>query len=440
MSGVTGSHRTLILLVCCLAQCLGVLDVTIVNVALEPIRADLGLSSAALHWVAGAYALACAGCLLPGGRAADLLGRREVFAAGLGLFGLASVAGGLAQDGATLIAARAGQGAGAAVMAPTSLSILAAVYDAGPERNRAFGLWGTMGATGGAAGALAGGAIASALSWRWTLLATAPVALALAAVALRAIPPLGRRAGAFDLRGAIVVAAAMALLTYGATGGGGAFAVGAALLAAFALIEARARSPLVPPRVLRSRALAGAGAAVFCLGAAAVPMWLLISLHVQRELGFSALQAGLTFAPMSVVIAACTQAASRLAARCGPARVLAVGMTGLGAGLLLLAQADAGDSWAGSVLAPGLLCAAGIGCSFVSTTIAATAAVTRADAGLASGLVNTAFQLGGSIGLATAGGFAGGGAFALAGAGVALALLAGRPRARAARGAAAERV
>jgi predicted MFS family arabinose efflux permease len=362
--------------------------------------------------VVNAYALACAGFLLLGGRAADLFGRREVFVGGLALFGLASLAGGLAQDQATLIAARAGQGLGGAVMAPTSLSILATIYDEGPERNRAFGLWGTMGALGGASGALVGGLVTETLSWRWLLLVNAPLALGMVLVSLRAIPPLGRRRGAarsFDLGGAVTVTAGLVLVTYGIVEshrhGWGAsaapIAAGAVLLGLFGLIEARlAPAPLVPPRIFGSRALAGATAVVFCLGATAISMWFFVSLYVQRVLGFSALQAGLTFLPMSLTIVACTQAASRLAGRCGPGRVLAVGMTLLGAGMLLFSRIEPGGSWAADVLVPSLLCAAGIGCSFVSTTIAATSSVARRDSGLVSGVVNTAFQMGGSIGLA----------------------------------------
>jgi MFS family permease len=436
---VTARRKTLTLLLCCTAQFLGVLDVSVVNVALPPIRADLGFSTAGLQWVVNAYTLACAGCLLLGGRAADLFGRREVFVGGLALFGLASLAGGLAQDQATLIAARAGQGVGGAVIAPTSLSILATIYEPGPERNRAFGLWGTMGALGGASGALVGGLLTAALSWRWVLLAGAPVAIGVALLSLRTIPALGRRPGAarpVDLRGACTVTAGLVLVTYGIVdthrhGWGaaatlGPIAAGAALLALFALVEARlAAAPLVPPPLRRSRALSRAAATIFCLGAAAVPMWFFLSLYLQQARGLGPLQTGLTFMPMSLVIAGCTQATSRLAARLGAGRVLAAGMTLLGAGLLLLARTDAG------VLVPSLLCAAGIGCSFVSTTITATTAVDRADSGLVSGLVNTSFQVGGALGLAVLaavaddpqGAFALAGGVALAGAAIALAVL-----------------
>jgi predicted MFS family arabinose efflux permease len=207
----------------------------------------------------------------------------------------------------------------------------------------------------------------------------------------------------------------------------GPIAAGIALLGLFWVIEARlAAAPLVPPRILRSRALSGAAVVGLCLGGAALSMWFLVSLYVQRALGFSALQAGLTFLPMSLTIVACTQAAARLAARVGPGRTLATGMTLLAAGMLLFSRT--GGPWAVGVLAPSLLCASGIGCSFVSTTIAATSAVSRDDSGLASGLVNTAFQVGGSVGLAVLAtiaaddfgpAFAAAGCLALAGAAVA---------------------
>ena len=440
----------MILFCCCLAQFLGVLDVSIMNVALAPIREDLGFSTTGLQWVVNGYALACAGFLLLGGRAADLFGRREVFTAGLALFGLASLLGGLAPDQATLVAARAGQGLGGAVVAPASLSILASTYEEGAARNRAFAWWGTMGGLGGASGALVGGLVTEALSWRWILLVCAPVALGLALVAWRAIPVLGRRAGAarsFDLPGALAVTAGLVLVTYGIVatdrhGWGaaatlGPIAAGAVLLGLFGVIEARvAAVPLVPPRVLRSRALSGAAAVGMCLGGTAVSMWFLVSLYIQQVLGFSPLQAGLTFLPMSLTIVAFTQAAGRLAARAGPGRTLATGMTLLGAGMLLFSRAGAGGSWAADVLAPSLLCAAGIGCSFVSTTITATGGVAREDSGLASGLVNTAFQVGGAIGLAVLAtvaaaegfqpAFAAGGCLALVGAAIALAVLVGR--------------
>ena len=248
-----------------------------------------------------------------------------------------------------------------------------------------------------------------ALSWRWILLVNAPVALGVALVAWRVIPALGRRERSFDLAGAITVTAGLVLVTYGVVASHrhgwtsvatvAPLLVGLDLLALFALIEAYvARAPLVPPRMLRSRALVGANVAAMCLGGSAISMWFFLSLYVQQVLGYTPLRAGLTFLPMSLTILACTQAAGRLAARVGSGRVLAVGLTLLGTGLLLFARRRGVG-----VLAPSLLCAAGIGCSFVSATITATTGVRREDSGLASGLVNTSFQVGGSVGLAAAG-------------------------------------
>jgi MFS family permease len=304
-------------------------------------------------------------------------------------------------------------------MAPTSLSILANVYDEGAARNRAFGLWGTLGALGGASGALVGGIVMEALSWRWILLVNAPVALAVALAAWRVIPALGRRERrSFDLAGAIAVTAGLVLVTYGVVAshrhGWTSIAtvapllVGLDLLALFALIETYvARTPLVPSRMLRSGPLVGANLAAMSLGGAALSMWFLLSLYLQQALGYSPLRTGMSFLPMSLTILACTQAASRLAARVGSGRVLAFGLTLLGAGQLLFAQVGAG-------LVPSLLCAAGIGCSFVSATITATTGVRIEDSGLASGLVNTSFQMGGAVGLAVLATIAAGGGFQVA--------------------------
>jgi len=411
---VIGPGRTPILVVCCVAQFLGLLDITIVNVALPSIRAELGFSTAGLHWVVNAYTLALAGCLLLGGRAADLIGRREVFAGGLALFGLASLVGGLAQDEATLVAARAGQGLGGAVVAPTGLSILATTFAEGSERNRALGWWGTLGGLGGATGALVGGLLTETLSWRWVLLVNAPICIGAALAALRVIPALARRPGAarsLDLRGALSVSVGLVLVTYGIVGSQrhglaaaatlGPIAAGAALLGLFLLIEGRlAAAPLVPLRIFRSRALSGASAVVLCLGAVTFSMWFLVTLYLQRVLGLSALQAGLAFVPMSLTIVASTRLGSRLSTRLEPGRVAAAGMALLAAGMLLLSRIDADGSWARDLLVPSLLCAAGIGCSFVPAMIAATSAVAGEDSGLASGLLNTSYQVGSSLGLA----------------------------------------
>jgi EmrB/QacA subfamily drug resistance transporter len=407
-------RRSLTLILCCLAQFMVVLDVSIVNVALPSISADLGFTPASLAWVVNAYTLAFAGFLLLGGRAADLLGRREVFAGGLALFALASLAGGLAQSELTLVAARAAQGLGGAVVAPATLSILTAGFPEGHERNRALGLWGAMGAIGGASGALLGGLLTETLSWRWILIINVPIGLLGALAALRVVrtprPPTGATRQ-FDLAGALSVTVGLVVLTYGivesGTHGWGSartlltLAAGTALLALFLMVEGRlAARPLVPLRIFGSRVLSAANVVVFCLGGSVFAMWYFVSLSLQQVLGYSPIQAGLAFLPMPLTIAACTQAATRLTGRHGPGPVLAVGMGLIAAGMVLFARVAVDGGYTSDVLAPALLCSAGIGFSFVPVTIAATTGVHRTEAGLASGLVNTSRQMGGSVGLA----------------------------------------
>jgi EmrB/QacA subfamily drug resistance transporter len=415
MARVTDERRrTLTLVLCCMAQFMVVLDVSIVNVALPSISSDLGFDPASLAWVVNAYTLAFAGFLLLGGRAADLLGRREVFAAGLALFALASLAGGLAQSELTLVAARAAQGLGGAVVAPATLSILTTGFPEGHERNRALGLWGAMGAVGGASGALLGGLLTEALSWRWILIINVPIGLLGALAALRIVQRGLRDVGStrqFDLAGALSVTLGLVVLTYGIVqtdeyGWGSArtlatLACGAALLALFLFVEGRlAARPLVPLRIFASRAVSGANVVVFCLGGSVFAMWYFVSLYLQQVLGYSPIEAGVAFLPMPITIAACTQAATRLSGRYGPGPVLAVGMALIGVGMLLFARVAPDGGYASDVLAPALLCSAGIGFSFVPVTIAATTGVHRTEAGLASGMVNTSRQMGGSVGLA----------------------------------------
>jgi EmrB/QacA subfamily drug resistance transporter len=460
-----GGTATLVL--CCLAQYMVVLDVSIVNVALPSISADLGFDPVELQWVVNAYTLAFAGFLLLGGRAADVLGRREAFAGGLALFAVASLAGGLAQDEWTLVVARAAQGLGGAVLTPATLAILTTSFAEGAERNRALGLWGAMGAIGGASGALVGGVLTTALSWRWILFINVPIGLLGALAALRAVrtgraEPGARRA--FDLTGALVVTSGLVVLTYGIVGAEragwgsartlGLLGAGVALLLGFLAVERRAAAPLVPLRIFRSRLVSGANLVVFCLGGAVFAMWYFVSLHLQQVLGFSPLEAGLALGVMPLAIAVCTQAAIRLTGRLGPGPVLTGGMLLIGTGMLALGGVDTGGSWPVDVLIPATVTAAGIGFAFVPVTIAATSGVRRGEAGLASGLVNTSRQMGGSLGLAllatVASGrtadlagrlsrgqaltegfgraFALGGAIALAGAAISLALLVRAPR------------
>jgi len=407
-------RRTLTLVLCCLAQFVVILDVSIVNVALPSIRGDLGFPGADLQWVVNAYTLAFAGFLLLGGRAADILGRREVFIAGVLLFGVASLLGGIAQSEGMLIAARALQGLGGAITAPATLSILTTTFTEGAERNRALGLWGAMGGAGGAAGAVLGGVLTEALDWRWIFLINVPVVVGVALGALRVVSPRERDTAAgrdFDLAGALTVTLGLVGLTYGivATERHGwtsaqtviPLLAGLGLLAAFLAVESRvAKAPLVPLRIFASRALSAANVVVFLMGAAAFAMWYFVSLYLQQVIGLDPLEAGLAFVPMTLMIVAFSQLASRVTSRVGPGPVLAVGMTALGVGMLLLAQVPPDGTWAGDVLLPSIVTSAGIGCSFVPVTIAATAGVRGREAGLASGLVNTSRQVGGSLGLA----------------------------------------
>jgi EmrB/QacA subfamily drug resistance transporter len=407
-------HKSLILTLCCLAQFMVILDVSIVNVALPSIRHDLGFSATGLQWVVNAYTLTFAGFLLLGGRAADLIGRREVFAGGLLLFALASLLGGIAQTEGQLVAARAVQGLGGAVVAPATLSILTTTFTEGGERNKALGLWGAMGGVGGATGALLGGILTQELTWRWILLINVPIGIVVALAGLRVVTRGRRDVGAarsFDLSGALTVTAGLVVLTYGIVetdvhGWGSArtlvtLALGLALLATFALIEGRlAQAPLVPLRIFRNRPVTAANLVVFCMGAAAFAMWYFLSLYLQEVLRFDPIEAGLAFLPMTGAIIATSQLASRLTGRFGAGVVLSFGMVLLALGMLGLSRISAGGSFVADVLGPSIVTAVGLGCSFVSVTIAATTGVRGPEAGLASGLVNTFRQVGGSIGLA----------------------------------------
>jgi len=408
------ARRRVTLILCCLAQFMVILDVSVVNVALPSIRGDLGFSAVNLQWVVNAYTLTFAGFLLLGGRAADLLGHRRVFIGGLLLFALASLAGGLASDQGQLIAARAAQGLGGAVVAPVTLSILTTTFPEGAERNRALAAWGAMGAAGGAAGGLIGGVLTDLLGWEWILFINVPIGVGIAVAARRFVRSrLATAAGErhYDVAGALTVTAGLVLVTFaivrtdvngwGSAATLGVMAAGLALLAAFVAIEARfSRRPLVPLAIFAGRVLSGANVCVFFMGSAVFAMWYFVSLYLQQVLGFSPIQAGLAFLPMTLAIAAASTVAGRLTSRIGPGRVLAGGMSLIAVGMLAFSFVDADGSYLGDVLVPGVLTATGIGFSFVPVTIAALAGVEGGQAGLASGLVNTSRQFGGSLGLA----------------------------------------
>jgi EmrB/QacA subfamily drug resistance transporter len=405
-------RRRLILILCCLAQFMVVLDVSVVNVALPSIRSDLGFSDVDLQWVVNAYTLTFAGFLLLGGRAADLIGHRPVFVAGIALFGLASLAGGLSQGQVELVIARGVQGLGGAIVAPATLSILTTTFTEGTGRNSALAAWGAMGAVGGATGGLVGGTLTGLLGWQWILFINVPVAVLAVLGAQRLLhkpaPTTARRH--YDALGALTVTAGLVLLTFGIVrteveGWGspitlGTQAGGLLLLGVFLLIERRSPWPLMPLRIFANRTLSAANVVVFFLGASAFSMWFLSSLYMQRVLGMGPITTGLVFLPMSLMVATVSTLAGRSVDRIGAGRLLTVGMSLITVGMLLFSRADADGTWYADVLFPGLFVAAGIGCSFVTVTIAATAGIGPGEAGLASGLVNTSRQFGGSVGLA----------------------------------------
>jgi EmrB/QacA subfamily drug resistance transporter len=406
-------RHALLLAVCCTAQFMVILDVSIVNVALPSIRSSLGFSENDLQWIVNAYTIAFAGFLMLGGRAADLIGQRRVFTSGLLLFAFASLAGGLAGTQGMLIGARALQGLGGAIMAPASLSIINSSFSAGPERLRAIGLWGAMNGAGGAAGVLLGGIITQSLGWRWILLINIPIGIAAAFVAWAAVSERRNRdrAQGFDLPGAFAVTGGLLALVFGIVRAGvagwgsaealGPIALGLALLSVFFVIEARfASAPLVPLRVFSSKLLRSSNLIVFLFSGALFPMWYFLSLYLQLVLKMPPIGAGLAFLPMAITIMACATRAGRLVGRYGAGPVLGGGLTLMALGLALFGRVAVNGGYVSDLLLPGLLVSVGLGFSVVPSTIAATAGAAPGEAGLASGLVNTSRQIGGALGLA----------------------------------------
>jgi EmrB/QacA subfamily drug resistance transporter len=406
-------HLRATLILACLAQFMVILDVSVVNVALPSIRNALHFSEENLQWVVNAYTVTFGGFLLLGGRAADLLGRRRVFVAGLSLFALTSLICGLADSEDTLIAARAVQGLSAAVIAPASLSILTTTFKEGASRNKAVGLWGAMGGVGGAAGVLLGGILTDALSWRWIFFINVPVGIGVALLTRYYVASLrdANRERNFDALGALTATAGLSILVLGIVrtdtiGWGsaqtiGTLAAGVILIGLFLAIEGRfARMPLMPLRIFASRTLSAANVVVFLVGAASFAMWFFLSLYLQQVQGYSPLKTGLTFLPMTLCIIAGSTIASRLVIRVSAKRLLVLGMLLQAVGLVLLTDISPGGSYLGELLVPSLLVATGIGLSFVPATIAAVAGVAPHEAGLASGIVNTARMVGGALGLA----------------------------------------
>jgi EmrB/QacA subfamily drug resistance transporter len=405
-------RRWIALALLCVAQFMVVLDAAIVNVALPTIGNALHFSQQNLSWVVNAYVLTFGGFLLLGGRMADLLGRRRVFMAGLILFALASLAGGLSTNEGQLIAARAVQGLGAAIVSPAALSIVTTTFRDGAERNKALGAWGAVAGSGGAAGVLLGGVLTDSLGWQWILWVNTPIGLAAAAIAplLLAESRSESATRTFDVAGAVSITGSLSALVYALVdandaGWGSAQTIGflvasALLLGAFIVIERRSRDPVVPFGIFRNRTVSGANVVGVLIGASLFSMFFFISLYMQQVLGYSAIKAGLSYLPLALTIIVAAAIASQFVTRVGFKPILALGMAFIAAGLVWFSQVSANGNYLSDLLGPMLLAAIGLGLSFVPDTIAAVSGVRDQEAGLASGLINTSQQVGGALGLA----------------------------------------
>jgi EmrB/QacA subfamily drug resistance transporter len=411
-SARTPASNGAILALVCVAQFMVVLDISIVNVALPAIGRDLHYSAVGLQWVVNAYILIFAGVLLLGGRAADLFGRRRTFIAGLALFSVASLLGGLAQTSAELTTARAFQGLGGAVLSPATLTIIMTTFAAGEARNRALGAWSAVAGLGGAFGVILGGVLTSYLSWRWVFYVNIPIGIAAGVAAMILLTESRRPEGAerLDIPGSVLVTTGLALLVYAIVGTDtnawgsahtlGLLTIAIALLASFVFVESRSSAPLMPLTLFRSRSVSVANVVMLFLGVAFFSMWYFLSLYLQDVHGFSPLKTGLLFLPMSAAIITGAQTAGRVLGKVGPRNLLFVGL-GLDAiGFALLTQLTADSSYLSGFMPGTLLIAFGTGLSFAPLALAGTAGVHWTEAGLASGVLNTSRQVGGSIGLA----------------------------------------
>jgi len=401
---------SVVLAVILTSQLMVVLDATIVNVALPDIKTALGFSDSQLSWVLNAYTLTFGGLLLLGARAGDLLGRRRTFLAGITVFTFASLVGGFATTGWFLLAARALQGVGGALAAPSSLALLATMFPEGRERLRAIALYTAVSIGGGAIGLISGGMLTQWASWRWVLFVNVPIGLAVLAVGASVLPETARRKGRFDLAGALTSTIGVGALVYGfvrAASSGwsdtvtvSAFVLGVVLLVAFVRTELRAEQPITPLRLLTNASRSGANVARGLLFAGMFGMFFFLTQFLQDVLGYSPLQAGFAFLPVPLTVFASSQLASRvLISRFSSKALTLIGISLSATGLLLATQLSAGSSYP-QILASLVLFGAGNGLSFVTLTTAALAGVAPQDAGAASGLVNVTQQLGGTLGVA----------------------------------------
>jgi EmrB/QacA subfamily drug resistance transporter len=411
--GAPDPRRWQALTLVCVAMFMTVLDVSIVNVALPSIKTSLDVAEKDLQWVITAYAISFGGFLLLGGRAGDLLGRRRMFMIGIAVFSLASLFCGLAGSIGVLVAARAVQGLGAAMISPATLSIIMTTFDEGAERNKALGIWGAMGGSGAAAGVLFGGILTKYAGWEWIFFVNVPVGALVLALTPRVVRE-SRIAGlhGFDFPGAATITASLALLVYGISkapdvGWASAQTIGllvasGVLLAAFVVIELRTAAPMMPFRIFRVRTVTGANVCGFLLGAVVFSNFFLLTLYVQQVLHYSALKTGLTFLATAGTVIPVAGISQALVTRIGVRPVLIVGLVLMTGGMIFYSQIPENGTFVSDLLPGYLMVGVGMAFSFIPMSIAALAGVEHREAGLASGLINTSQQIGGALGVAIA--------------------------------------
>jgi len=407
-----GASRWLVLAIVGLAQFMVVLDATVVNVAMPSIQLDLGIKQSNLQWIINSYTLMFGGFLLLGGRAADLLGRRKLFLAGVSVFTIASMVNGFATSGEMLIIARGFQGLGGALVAPAALSIVTTLFGDGPDRTKALGVWGAIAAGGSAVGLLAGGVLTEFLSWEWTFFVNIPIGLFTIVMALRYVPESSYDHGhrSFDLGGAVTVTGGLIALVYSivqANDSGwlaaqtlGFFGLAIALLVSFVIIESRHKAPLVRLGIFRMRSLAVANSAMLFVTAGMFAMFFFSSIYLQQVLGYGPLDAGLAFLPVTAAIIIASGAATKLIGTIGVKAVTGTGLLLATIGMTLWTTVGVDSTYVTGVLGPLAVIAFGMGLVFVPATLVATTNVEEADGGLASGIFNTSQQIGGALGLA----------------------------------------
>ncbi|MFE2286232.1 MFS transporter [Streptomyces sp. NPDC059443] len=400
----------LALLVIAAAELMVVLDATIVNIALPSIQDALGMSDGTLAWVVNAYAVTFGGLMLLGGRAGDLFGRRRMFRLGIVTFVLASVLGGLAPNEALLICARVLQGVGAAIAAPTALALIATNFPEGKQRNRAMGTYAAMAGVGSVLGLILGGLLTEYLDWRWVLLVNIPIGIAVLA-GTSVLEEADRDQGKLDLVGAVAGTAGLLCLIYGVTRGGQThftggltatyFAAAAVLLVLFMERQARMEHPMLPLHILKDRSRAGTYATLFLTGFGMFSTFYFLTLYMQHVLDYGAVKTGLAYLPFSAGIGMTAPIASKLVAKLPPRLVAGPGLLVAATGLFWLSRLTPHSSYAGTLMPAMFITAAGLGLSFVPLTLGAVRGVDEADSGSASGLLNTAQQIGGALGVAS---------------------------------------